>query len=288
MQDTDLLGEVATGIHTIKGGKTWDEASKVARGLKYDIRNEVNVEDVGQNLAKVIDRKVSVYERNNLVTKEEAAILKLFGQVILATESVEKAKSRKENVQEVLLDSISAQQEILSAVWDNLDPQTGEVHENLPYYFLAFSELFEEQYRSGRATSERQQGFATGIKGMITTALLFSAAGYEIKLPPWEHDRDFDVDLYVREPKTKRLFAVDITAKRTGDINFEVLLSGRPLPPEAESAVAGFISVNVPPINTQELSSEALRFYQEYGLGIPADSSKADFKDKLKQVTKYI
>ncbi len=258
-------------------------------GMSKDLRKDLSEKGL-LSLNQLLDR---VYYWENIhgekLTEREFEVLSLLSMA-LGTAKMVLDKSvgvkRGEVPKSAFLESVAAQQEILTTVLTNLDAD-GKPKREVVKSFALVTEIFEDYFNPENPKLEtfgleRECGFCQGLRGMITAAFLFREAGWEVKLPPPELDVDYDIDLMVKNPQGA-IFAVDITAqvpriidKEKGTLSrpFSVEKKGAPhLPGVTLEGVGGSIKINVPPL--RHYSSE--KFYEDRITGFPSRAAIEEF-----------
>lgn len=191
---------------------------------------------------------------------------------------------------EAALESIMLQQEVVKITLANTDPGSGKYNKNVAYYFAILSEIHHDHFQSQEAQDKElgihlETGFLRGIRGMVTTAFLFNAIGWEVALPEPDWDYLYDIDLVVRSPHGK-VFGVDVTAKRytaTGKL-MTPFFASRTNPKDATPGFLrenmNFLRVNVPPL----ISGHSEGFYANRPLGFPHKDKIEKFRKMLEKI----
>ncbi len=197
-------------------------------------------------------------------------------------------------------DSILLQQNITELVLKNIDDPKkmeffskvcGKINEMYAKFIISTETPLED---SGISLG---RGLLTGVRGMVTTALMFRPQGWKIEMPKPEWDHHYEIDLLAVSSQGV-VFPIDITCKTSEQNEFHDLdiskqarrldemtklkangltSAGIPLESRGEYGVATFIRVCIPP----NKDAKAYGFYKDIALGIPAEKTTADFGRKL-------
>lgn len=246
-------------------------------------------------LNQLIDHTLDLESRyGEKLTDEEFAVLTSLSLLLGASQRVITAEAPpqtdRSQKEKAYLESISAQQEVTQIILSNLDAQ-GKPKPEISRYYRIVSIVFEEYFNPENpkledAGLEKEAYFYQGVLGMVTTALLFRNAGYEIRFPPPIYDLKHDVDLIVRD-ESGNTYAVDITARlpeNLGGESFDPLtLETKPVYPghlRENLQISSFIKINVPPLWTHESNT----FYEDRPTGYPSESAKNMFNQKLGKI----
>lgn len=232
---------------------------------------------------------------------EEKAVLSLFSQMFSLV-SWKGEIGDLENVDQeqrtgFMQESVMLQQEVVKMVTDNIDLEKMEFSRPLARYFLFLTDVFGDLMASDCVDMTENSRLVEGIRGMVTSAFLFKKIGWEVSLPPVDHDVFYGVDLMVRNPETGRYYAVDVTASLHGKNRGEDVFELKRVAPHSELRGVGgwkdvhFLRLNVPPIKNRGggLLSEARASYVSRGgiatraLGIPNEDMVKKFVTMLQK-----
>ena len=231
-----------------------------------------NMKEVGDALYEI---------ENSLDLKDEdLRMLGLFSEVIGYISKVEANKSNK-------MEAVKVQQNFVEEVLSRT--KNGEFIDegNLSRFFLSMSEVNEKFIKDKIPGMDMVKGFMMGIRGMVSTTLLFSRAGFDVKIPDEKWDAYHDVDLLVtRNGKT---YSVSVKSERDNididtDRSFSVKTLAKPadLPKEYYDKVSKHIWINIP---SQTLEKETIEFCdplpREKTIGSPNNKSVAELNSRL-------
>ncbi len=287
----DLLGETLSPSVLVPYGIS---ERKDLRTIFSEFRKEIKLL-TGLNSQEFLNRILEI--EGLFMEKLSGSELKLLA---LASETIGVAiKNKNANLgpqnertksHEAALESIELQREVVKIALANTDSGSGKYNKNVAYYFAILSEIYRDHFQSQRSQDGElgihlEAGFLRGIRGMVTTAFLFNALGWEVALPDPDWDYLYDIDLIVRTPHGK-VFGVDVTAKRytaTGELMTPFFVS-RKSPengtPDFLRESMDFLRVNVPPLASY--ASEG--FYKNRPLGLPNEIKIREFGTMLAQI----
>jgi len=197
-----------------------------------------------------------------------------------------KDKSRKSG-QEYKKQSVIIQQAALKEVMSRF--RDGKfLDDKAPEYFLAMSEVFASLKHKGVMNGDDYCLFA-GLRGMISAALLFSTAGFEVELPEVSWDANCDVDLLVS--KGGKNFSVSVKSEMghhdeyTGE-EFTVKTEKRPsdLPQRYYDKYLKHIWINIPSQTTEDGRAFCEQSFKARAIGLPSAFMAEYFKMSLGRV----
>lgn len=261
--------------------------SSFRRDLKADLSNNGEL-----SLDELINK---VYDWENVYGEQlsdtEFEVLTVLSLVLGTTKTaIEKSVGSKGIETHALKQSVETQQEITRLILGDLD-ENGRPNRATAKMFGLVTEIFDEYFdpKNPKLTTpgaEVEGGLWQGIQGMVTSALLFREAGWEVKFPPINYDIKYEIDLLARN-KEGEIFAIDITArtpKKLEDGTMETPFYAmkkpvpRNIPPDVTNGLKGFIRLNVPPLRTDP----GHEFYEDRLSGFPTEQSIENFKQMIK------
>ncbi len=180
------------------------------------------------------------------------------------------------------LAGVRIEQDILKTVFENLD-ENGRPNRVIARSFSLITTVFEKYLSLDSLKIKdpfvyNEVGLWQGIRGAVTTALMFTHEGWEVRLPPEMWDVRNEVDLIVRN-KEGRIYTVDITSKipvfdkdnKNLKKCFYLKKKGaNPVVRNLIKGVSGTIRINVPPLSSM---GESESFYEDRMTGYPSEEA---------------
>jgi len=213
-------------------------------------------------------------ENDLKLNDDDMGMLGLFSEMmgVIATQERNQGKVKKE-------DSVALQQAFVEEVLKR-SVQGVFIDDKFPAFFLAVSEVYEK-LRDERLFSESgmesEGGFLSGIRGMISAALLFSRAGFEVTLPPVKWDMYHDIDLLVERNDSKYSVSVKSENGFVDENNeaFSVRQNPRPqdMPEDYYKNFLKQLWVNIPSQTTKDAGAYCEKGAKSVAIGVPNDIS---------------
>ncbi len=164
--------------------------------------------------------------------------------------------------------------------------------DKFPRFFEAVLEIYEKARSEGILNEgvRSEEGFVMGIRGAISTLLLFEQDGFTVRVPEdLDWDAYFDIDfLATKEGKTYSI-SVKSSLKyldpETGKL-FVLKKETKPegLPQKYQDMVTEHLWVNIP----NQLSPESKTFcvpgIRNVAAGVPSEATANNFKEMLKKI----
>jgi hypothetical protein len=296
--------DIDTGEFEVLGGssdKVFPKETGVVRKFSKSVVEAEKEYDEGVLSLKEFKRRIGELERDcgEDLKSEEKAVLSLFGQLFSLVDWKNQIGDLEDADAEdrvgFMEESVLLQQEVVRIVAGNVDLEKNEFSMPLARYFLFLTDTFGDLMVSDCVDMKENARLVEGIRGMVTSALLFKKEGWEVSLPPVELDVYCGIDLVVRNPETGKYYAVDVTASLHNRVRGEDVFDLTAMEPHfslkgvGSWKDVGFLRLNVPPLKDSRggLLDEAKKLYSSKGglavrsLGIPNNKMQEDFVYKL-------
>lgn len=226
-------------------------------------------------------------EKDLNLNDDDSRMLGLFSELmgVMATQERNAGEVKK-------IESVKVQQAFIREVLSRTI-NGNFVDDKFPSFFLTASSIYEKMRVEGIFSEKglsSNGGRLAGIRGMVSTALLFGKAGFDVEIPDVSWDAYHDVDLLVSKNGKKYSVSIKSLAGHTDEETeeaFSVKQDKRPsgLPEKYYESVSKHIWINIP----NQADEEDARAFCTAGAknvatGVPGDTALKFFGSVSKRL----